>query len=64
MLKFLLGSKKLYIRQSQDLNNDSINNINKNKEENTLDNYLKDKSYLDDNNNKQNNLNFEVKKKL
>ena len=62
MLKFLLGSKKLYIRQSQDLNNDSINNINKNKEENTLGNYLKDKSYLDDNNNKQNNLNFEVKK--
>ena len=58
----VLKNKKLYIRQPQDLNNDSINNINKNKEENTLDNYLKDKSYLDDNNNKQNNLNFEVKK--
>ena len=31
MLKFLFGSKKLYLRQSQDLNNDSINNSNKNK---------------------------------
>ena len=62
MLKFLFGSKKLYLRQSQDLNNDSINNSNKNKEENILDNYLKDNPYLDDNKNKQKNLIVEGKK--
>ena len=64
MIKLLFGSKKLFIRQSSDLSNDSNNNniSRKIEEENLIENNALNVPLNKENNQKKNNYTVEIKK--
>ena len=63
MLKLLFGSKKLFMRQTSDLNNETNNIINKKiDEENIIENNSMNKQFINDNNPRKKNFTVEIKK--
>ena len=63
MLKLLFLSKKKYIKQISDINNDTNNNLIKKKdEENILENNAMNKPYINENNAKNKNFTLEINK--